>query len=152
MDIDSIQPYEEYPEDKNENATNKIQQQSSSQVLSKSPSPLSKHLSTSSKSSASTAAATCFGANKENVNKKRSTSSIGHDDLFVKRGKKSSNRSETMEEAVAAIKQLSNDSTVQMDVHDHFGAYVAARLRAMDEEQWRKIELEIIKILTNFSY
>lgn len=57
-----------------------------------------------------------------------------------------------MEEAVAAIKKLSNDSTVQMDVHDHFGAYVAARLRAMDEEQWRKSELEIMKILTSISY
>lgn len=83
-----IQPYEEYSEEKNENATNKIQQQSSSQMLSTSPLPLPRHLSTSSKSSASTAAAKCFGANKENINRKRSTSSIGDDDLFVKRGKK----------------------------------------------------------------
>lgn len=44
---------------------------------------------------------------------------------------------------------LSNDPTDQMDAHDHFGVYITARLRAMDAKQWRKIELEIMKIFAS---
>ncbi|KMQ89739.1 calcium calmodulin-dependent protein kinase 1 alpha [Lasius niger] len=144
-----IQLSKECPGDKNETATTvPVQQQSSSSqiMLSKSSSPSPRPLSVSLKP---TSAPRCFSANLENINTKRPGISIGDDDLFVKREKGSSNKSDFMEEAVAAIKQLSNDPTVQMDAHDHFGAYVAARLRAMDEEQWRKIELEIIKIFAS---
>lgn len=90
----------------------------------------------------------CFNDSPRSIKTKHSNSNVGDNDLFVKRGKKG-NKSGIMEKAFTVIKELSNEPTVQMDAYDHFGAYVAARLRNMDAEQWRKVELEIMKILTS---
>lgn len=53
-----------------------------------------------------------------------------------------------MEEAVAAIKDLSKEGTPQADAYDHFGAYVAAQLRVLTPEQHAFYEIGIIKILS----
>lgn len=72
----------------------------------------------------------------------------GSDDMYIKRGKKSKSNSCIMEEAVAAIKDLSKEGTPQADAYDHFGAYVAAQLRVLTSEQRAFCEVEIVKILS----
>lgn len=69
-------------------------------------------------------------------------------DMYIKRGKKGSNNLYLMEEAVAAMKDLSKEETHQLDAYDHFAAYVAAQLRIMTPEQRAFCEVEIVKILS----
>lgn len=70
-------------------------------------------------------------------------------DMYVKRDRKSSDNSCILEEAVAAMKDLSKEGTPQTDAYDHFGAYVAAQLRMLTPEQRAFCEIEIVKIISS---
>lgn len=56
-----------------------------------------------------------------------------------------------MEEAAAAIKDLSKEVPSQADAYDHFAAYVAAQLWVLTSEQRAFCEIEIVKILSGQS-
>lgn len=82
------------------------------------------------------------------TNTKKRTPITRSDDMYIKRGRKDvDNSSSIMEEAVAAIKDLTKEKIPQTDGYDHFGAYVAAQLRVMTPEQSAHCEIEIVKIL-----
>lgn len=51
-------------------------------------------------------------------------SRVDSDDMYVKRGRKGSNNLYLMEEAVAAIKDLSKEETSEADAYDHFACII----------------------------
>lgn len=83
---------------------------------------------------------------------------VGEDLAFVKRGPKKKTTS-IMEEAVEALKKISNEKMPQVlqspprtpntaDACEYLGLFIAARLREMEPDVRLHCEIEIMKILT----
>lgn len=71
--------------------------------------------------------------------------------LYVKRGEAKRRRTSLLEEAIGAIKTMSHESHgSDNDSADHFGNFVAARLREMSPNSRKRCEHEIMKNLINY--
>lgn len=72
--------------------------------------------------------------------------------MYVKRGAAKKRKESLIEEAVTAIKTLSNQPTpvLQNDIVEHFGNFVMAKLREMLPDDRKRCEEEIMKILYKY--
>lgn len=70
------------------------------------------------------------------------------ENMYIKRGSAKKRKGSIVEEAIGAIKLLS-EQTSENDSAEHFGVFVASRLREMCPEIRKQCEQDIMKCLVN---
>ncbi|XP_011686399.1 PREDICTED: uncharacterized protein LOC105449099 [Wasmannia auropunctata] len=70
--------------------------------------------------------------------------------IYIKRGSVKKRKGSLVEEAIGAIKTLSNQCTSENDSVEYFGNFVAARLREMSSLTRKRCEHDIMKCLADY--